>query len=69
MIFRQITSLTRSKHKNSNIIFTNHNVLDLPFVKFIYHVKNTFIIPSSEQINLINYQLYQTTNHCRYRKS
>lgn len=52
----QITSLTRSKHKNSNIIFTNHNVLDLPFVKKFDLIifKNTLHhIPSSEQINLI----------------
>jgi adenylate cyclase, class 2 len=52
----QITSLTRNKHKNSNIIFTNHNVLDLVFTKKFDLIifKNTLHhIPLSEQINLI----------------
>ena len=52
----QIVSLIKNKLKNSNVLFTNHNVLDLAFTKRFDLVlfKNTLHhIPHSEQINLI----------------
>ena len=52
----QITSLIRNKLKSSNILFTNHNVLDLPFAKRfdLVILKNTLHhIPFSEQMPLI----------------
>ena len=52
----QMSSLIKNKHKNSNTLFTNHNMLDLPFTKRFDLIifKNTLHhIPLPEQINLV----------------
>lgn len=52
----EVISLLQKKIKKSRIIFTNHNVLTLPFIKKfdLLLFKNTLHhIPAAEQINLI----------------